>query len=79
MDPGHVRDQLLSVNVLPHDLLNAAKGEAAIFLRGHGINWFKRREHLQRIRRKQYALYMEAVAKDYRSILRQTSLHKARK
>jgi len=79
MDPGHVRDQLLSENTLPHDLLNAAKGEAAIFLRGHGVNWISRKKYLRRIIKKQRALYKEAVEQEYRAVLQQTSLHKAKK
>ena len=78
MDPGHVRDQLLSENVLPHDLLQAAKGEAAIFLRGYGINLFARKKYLRRIIKKQRALYKETVAQEYRTILQQISLHKAK-
>ena len=79
MDPGHVRDQLLSENLLPHELLKSAQGEAAIFLRGHGINWFKRQGYRHSIVKKQRAKYKEAVADEYRSVLQQTSLHKARK
>ncbi|MEX1665503.1 hypothetical protein [Zhongshania arctica] len=79
MDPGHVRDQLLSKNLLPHELLKAAQGEAAIFLRGHGVNWFKRQNYRRDIVKKHRAKYKEAVAHDYRSVLQQTSLHKARK
>jgi hypothetical protein len=78
MDPGHVRDQLLSINLLPNDLLNAARGEAALFLRGNGINWLVRQKYRREIIKKQKALYDELVAKEYRKVLRQTSLHKAK-
>lgn len=78
MDPGHVRDQLLSENVLPHDLLKAATGEAAIFLRGYGIGWLARQKYRRSIIKKQRALYKEAIAKEYRTVLQQTSLHKAK-
>jgi hypothetical protein len=79
MDPGHVRDQLLSENLLPHELLKAAQGEAAIFLRGYGINWIKRQNYRRDIIKKHRAKYKEAVSHDYRAVLQQTSLHKARK
>jgi hypothetical protein len=79
MDAGHVRDQLLSENVLPHDLLDAAKGEAAIFLRGYGINWLARRKYRNKIVKKHRSKFKEAVEKEYRSVLQQTSLHKAKK
>lgn len=79
MDPGHVRDQLLSENTLPHDLLQAAKGEAAIFLRGYGISWFARRRYLRSIIKKQRTLYKQTVAEEFRRVLQQTSLHKAKK
>jgi hypothetical protein len=78
MDAGHVRDQLLSENVLPHDLLDAAKGEAAIFLRGYGVSWLARRKYLQAIVKRHRSIYNEAVDKDYRKVLQQTSLHKAK-
>ncbi len=78
MDPGHVRDQLLSVNLLPNDLLNAARGEAALFLRGNGINWLVRQKYRREIIKKQRAVYNDLVAKEYRKVLRQTSLHKAK-
>lgn len=79
MDPGHVRDQLLSENTLPHNLLIAAKGEAGLFLRGHGVNWISRQKYLRQIIKKQRSLYKEAVAKEYRTVLQQTALHKAKK
>jgi hypothetical protein len=79
MDPGHVRDQLLSENLLPQKLLNAAQGEVAIFLRGYGINWLKRQRYHREIANKHRAKYKMAVEQEYRSILQQTSLHKARR
>jgi hypothetical protein len=79
MDPGHVRDQLLAENLLPHKLLEAAQGEAAIFLRGYGINWMTRQNYRRDIVKKNRAKYKEAVSHDYRAVLQQTSLHKARK
>jgi len=79
MDSGHVRDQLLSENLLPQELLKSAQGEAAIFLRGHGINWFKRLSYRRDITKKHRVKCKEAIAQDYRSVLQQTSLHKARK
>lgn len=79
MDPGHVRDQLLSENVLPHDLLKAAKSEATLFLRGYGINWLARQKYRNNIVKKHRAKFKESVAKEYRSVLQQTSLHKAQK
>ena len=79
MDPGHVRDQLLSENVLPHDLLKAAKGEATLFLRGYGINWLARQKYRNNIVKKHRAKFKESVAKEYRSVLQQTSFHKAQK
>lgn len=78
MDPGHVRDQLVSENLLPQKLLKAAQGEAAIFLRGYGVNWIIRRKYLRQIVKKQRALYNEAVEKEYRSFLQQTALHNAK-
>lgn len=79
MDPGHVRGQLLSENLLPYELLKAAQGEAAIFLRGYGINWINRRNYHRDIEKKHRAKYKESVSHDYRTVLQQTSLHKARK
>jgi hypothetical protein len=79
MDPGHVRDQLLSENVLPHDLLNAAKGEAALFLRGNGINWLARKKYRKNIVKKHRAKFNESISQEYRAVLQQTALHKARK
>lgn len=79
MDAGHVRDQLLSENVLPNDLLDAAKGEAAIFLRGYGVGWRERRKYLNGIVKKHRSIYNEAVDNDFRKVLQQTSLHKAKK
>lgn len=79
MDPGHVRDQLLSENVLPNDLLNSAKGEAALFLRGHGANWLARQKYRKKIVKKHRATFKDSVNQEYRAVLRQTSLHKARK
>jgi len=78
MDPGYVRDQLLSENVLPHDLLSAAKGEATLFLRGHGINWLARQKYRKNIVKKHYTTFKESVEKEYRSVLQQTSFHKAK-
>lgn len=78
MDPGHVRDQLLSENVLPNDLLNAARSEAALFLRGYGINWLTRRKYRKNIIKKHRAKFKESVDHEYRTVLRQTSLNKAR-
>ena len=79
MDPGHVRDQLLSENVLPNDLLNAARGEAALFLRGYGVNWLARKKYRKNIVKKHRVTFKESVNQEYRTVLRQTSLHKARK
>lgn len=79
MDPGHVRDQLLSVNVVPHDLLNAAKGEAALFLRGYGVGWRARRKYRNDIVKKHHAEFNEAVENEFRKVLQQTSLHNAKK
>lgn len=79
MDPGHVRDQLLSKIELPYELLKAAKGESTIFLRGYGISWRAKRKHRQQIVTKHRALCREAIAQEYRQILQQVSLHKARK
>lgn len=79
MDAGHVRDQLLSENLLPQKLLQAAQGEVAIFLRGYGVNWIARRKYLSQIVKKQRALCKESVANEYRSVLQQTSLHKAKR
>lgn len=78
IDAGHVRDQLLSVNCLPNDLLNAARGEAALFLRGYGINWFKRREYKRQIVKKHRSLAKETIEKEYRSVLQQTAFAKTR-
>lgn len=73
MDPGHVREQLLSVNCDLDGLLNAARGEAAIFLRGYGINWLKRWKHKRRIQMEQRKIANREIAKKYRSILQQTA------
>ena len=79
MDPGHVRDQLLSVNILPHELLNAAKGEATLYLRGYGINWIDRYKYRRNIIKKHRATFNDSVEKEYRSVLQQTSFHEAKK
>lgn len=79
MDPGYVRDQLLSVNVQPHYLLNAAKGEATLFLRGYGVNWLARQKYKRSIAKEHRATFKNTVAQDYRTVLQRTSLHKARK
>lgn len=79
MDAGHVRDQLISDNVLPHDLLDAAKGEAALFLRGYGVGWQERRKYFKEIVNRRRSAYRETVEKDYRKVLQQTALHKAKK
>jgi len=79
MDAGHVRDQLLSENCLPHELLDAAKGEAALFLRGYGVGWKARRKYKDDIVKKHHESYKISVEKDYRKVLQQTALHKARK
>lgn len=79
MDPGHVRDQLLSVNVAPHDLLKAAKGEATLFLRGHGVNWLARQKYKRNIIKKNRAIFRDSVAQEYRTVLQQTSLHNAKR
>ena len=67
MDPGHVRDQLLSENVLPNDLLNAARGEAALFLRGYGVNWLARQKYRKNIVKKHRVTFKESVNQEYRT------------
>jgi len=79
MDCGHVRDQLLSENCLPHELLEAAKGEAALFLRGYGVGWKARKKYKKDIVKKHHDVYIKSVEADYRKVLQQTALHKARK
>ncbi|MDC0598694.1 hypothetical protein OAP18_02485 [Gammaproteobacteria bacterium] len=76
IDPGHIRTQLLAENNKLLDLLNAAKGECAIFLTGYGIGWFKRKRHYRQINKKQRKLYQDAVEKEYRSVLQQAALSK---
>jgi len=79
MDPGHVRAQLLDENTKPHNLLNAAKGEAALFLRGYGLGWLDRQRYLRRIQKEQRRICREAVSREYRTVLQQTSLRKAKR
>ncbi len=78
IDPGHIRAQLLDENTKLNDLLNAAKGEATIFLRGHGLRWLYRRKYLRQIKKKQRKLYRQAVSREYRTVLQQTSLSKSK-
>ncbi|MEE9302584.1 MAG: hypothetical protein V3U84_02255, partial [Thiotrichaceae bacterium] len=42
INPENIYYRLLSANVCPRNLLNAAKGEATLFLRGNGVNWLAR-------------------------------------
>jgi len=79
MDPGHVREQLISVNLEPQKKLYAAQGEAAIFLNGHGLNWINRAKYYRQVRKKERALYLEKLNGEYRNILQQTTLHKAKR
>ena len=79
MDAGHVRAQLLEVNVEPHEILEAAKGEAAIFLRGYGIGRLARFRCYRTAMKTHWPNFKESVAKEYRAALQRTSLHKAKK
>lgn len=79
MDPGHVRSQLLDENTKPHELLNSAKGEAIIFLRGFGLGWRERQRYLWRIRREQRKIYKKGVSSEFRKVLQQTALGKAKR
>lgn len=79
MDPGHVRDQLLTKNILPNDLLKSAKGEAAIFLRGHGLSWLARKRNYINVVKKHRPQYKETIAQEHRTFLRTTSLYKSKK
>ena len=79
MDASHVRTQLLSVNTKPNDYLQAAKGEAVIFLRGYGIGRRARFRYFKQTVKKHWPAFKESVAKEHRTTLQQTSLHKARK
>lgn len=79
MDAGHIRTQLLSVNTEPDDYLQAAKGEAVIFLRGYGVGILKRLRYFRQTVRKHWPTFKESVAKEHRTTMQQTSLHKARK
>ncbi|GHF16560.1 hypothetical protein GCM10017044_08580 [Kordiimonas sediminis] len=73
MEAWHVREQLLEVNCAPSDLLNAARGEASMFLRGYGINWLKRWKYKRLITKRLKAEMKEKLAKEYRSVLQQSA------
>lgn len=78
MDARHVQAQLLDEVSLPYELLVAAKGEAIIFLRGHGIGWLERQKKYHHIRGKQWKLCSESIQKEYRKILQLAAIGKSR-
>lgn len=79
LDSGHVRSQLLDVNVLPAELRAAAAGEAALFVRGYGINKWQRYKYFRQIWRENYPKCRQLIWGRYRKILQETALHKAKK
>ena len=79
IDASQVRIQLLSVNTQPNDHLQAAKGEAVIFLRGYGVGILRRFRYFRQTAKKHWPTFKESVAKEHRTTMQQTSLHKARK
>ncbi|MEH6814792.1 MAG: hypothetical protein V7677_19835, partial [Motiliproteus sp.] len=46
---------------------------------GGGINWLQRKTYRRNIAKKHRSKYDDAVKHEYRSVLQQTSLHKAKK
>lgn len=79
IDGSQIRIQLLSVNTEPNDYLQAANGEAVIFLRGYGLGRLARFRYFRQTVKKHWPIFKESVAKEHRTTMRQTSLQKARK
>jgi hypothetical protein len=76
MHGGHVQSQLLDENCKVHDLLQAAKGEIALYLRGYGINCFQRIKYLRKIKKKEKVAYQNNVDTAYRKVLQSSALGK---